>query len=129
MKYAILLVSVAVSFICLPCLSYQENCMWDGTCPEGKYNIDFCGNGHCEPFETKDTCLEDCGSIFDLIVEKVRSAGKGTPGSGPFGGVQGTGITLMLGFFVLVIVIIILSIILIAVYDRVVGSIEKEIVS
>ncbi len=129
MKYAILLVSVAVSFIYLSGLSYQKNCMWDGTCPEEKYNLDFCGNGHCEPFETKDTCLEDCGSILDLIVEKVRSAGKGTPGGGPFGGVQGSAITLMLGFFLLVIVIIILAIILIAVHGRVVGSIEKEIIS
>lgn len=129
MKYAILLVSVAVSFICLSGLSYQENCMWDGTCTEEKYNLDFCGNGYCEPFETKDTCLEDCGSILDLIIEKVKFSSRDTGGAGgPFAGLQDSGITLMLSFLVLIIVVVTLGIILIAAYDRIVGSVEKEIV-
>ncbi len=129
MKYIVLLVSVAVSFICLPGLSYQDNCMWDGTCPEEKYNVNFCGNGYCEPFETKDSCIEDCGSILDLIIGKIESSSRDTGGAGgPFAGLQDSGIALMLSFLVLIIVIVTLGIILIAVYDKVVGSVEKEIV-
>ena len=89
----------------------------------------FCGNGQCEPFETKKTCLEDCGSILDLMIDKVRSsAGSVDGGSGIFGKAQRSGIILMLSFVALIIVLVTFGIILIAIYNMVVASIEREVI-
>ncbi len=129
MKKNVLLLSLALSIVCFFGLSYSENCMWNQTCEDDRYNLEFCGNGRCEPFETKRTCVEDCGSILDSVIYSIRTHADGiSGGSGIFGGVQGSAIVLMLVMLVAVVVLGILGLILIVVYNKVVASIEKEII-
>ncbi len=129
MKKMFLLLSIALSFICFFGLSYSENCMWDQSCDDEKFNLEFCGNGRCEPFETKRSCLEDCGTILDIVISDIRSTADGVDGGGGiFGRVQRSGILLMVVLIVLFIALAIFGVILIAVYNKVVASIEKEVI-
>ena len=129
MKKMLLLLSVALSVICFFGLSYSENCMWDQSCDDDKFNLDFCGNGQCESFETKSTCLEDCGTILDIVISDIRSsADRVDGGEGIFGRVQRSAVLLMLMLIVLFIALAIFSVIVIVIYNKVVASIEKEVI-
>lgn len=129
MKKKILLLSLVLSVICFPGVSYSENCMWDQSCDDEKFNLEFCGNGRCEPFETKNTCLEDCGTIIDIVISNIRSTADGIDGGGGiFGGVQRSAIIFMIMLVVLFFALAIFGVILIAIYNKVVASIEKEVI-
>ncbi len=129
MKRALSLAILAVTLTSLASTAYSVNCLWDNSCENPKYDIKFCGNGQCEPFETKDTCIEDCGSLLDIIAGKIKSffASK-EASSGPFGSIADSGVAMILAFFVVIIVILVLGVILIVVYNKMVGSIEREII-
>ena len=129
MKKMFLLLSIALSVICFFGLSYSENCMWDQSCDDDKYNLDFCGNGQCESFETKRSCLEDCGTILDIVISDIRSTADGVDGGGGiFGRVQRSAMLLMVVLVVLFIALAIFGVIVIAIYNKVVASIEKEVI-
>ncbi|MFH1127647.1 MAG: hypothetical protein V1718_06065 [archaeon] len=120
--------SLLISFVYLGGLSYQENCMWDDSCEDDRYNVGFCGNGYCDPFESKDSCLEDCGSILDLIIEKIDSLTKDDDtGGGPLG-VRGPGVSSLATFLAVIIAVIIFGAILIWLYNRFVVSVEREVI-
>lgn len=128
MKRALFVAILAMTLISLATTAHSVNCMWDNTCENPKYDIDFCGNGQCEPFETKDTCVEDCGSLLDIIAGKIKSYFATKESGGPFGGIADSGVAMILAFFVVIIVLVVLGVILIVVYNKMVGSIEREII-
>lgn len=129
MKRALSFALLTVTILSLASTTYSVNCMWDNSCENPKYDINFCGNGQCEPFESKDTCVQDCGSLLDIIAGKIKSffATK-EASSGPFGGIADSGVAMILAFFVVIIVLVVLGVILIVVYNKMVGSIEREII-
>ena len=129
MKFALSLAILAATLISLAGTTYSVNCMWDNSCENPKLDIDFCGNGNCEPFESKDTCVQDCGSLTDIIGSKIESffSSKSDAG-GPFASIAGSGVSMILAFLGVMIIVVVLGIILIVVYNKMVGTIEKEII-
>jgi len=127
MKRALSLAILAATLLSLAGTAYSVNCMWDNSCDNPKLDIDFCGNGQCEPFETKDTCVQDCGSLLDIITGKIKSFFATKESGGPFGNLADSGVGVILALFVVMIVMVVLGIIVIVMYNKVVGSIERKI--
>ena len=131
LSVAVLAVTLAslIFLMYLPGMTYSVNCMWDDSCEGQKYNINFCGNGYCEPFESKEKCLEDCGTILDVVLGKIQSFFSNKESSGgPFGGIADSGVMVILVLIGVMIIFVVVGIVLITVYNKIVASIEKEVI-
>lgn len=127
MKYLIFVVTASLTILFSGNIAYSINCMWDNSCPDAKFDIDYCGNGYCDTFETKEICLEDCGSVLDQLIEKFSSDDVGDDyDRGPFTWIHKSNFTLMTALLTITIIIVVLAIIFIAIHDRVIGGIERS---